>query len=471
MAPAKRGRAGKGLAAHVGLAIASAGCHSNVVLDPLPASDGARSVLVIGHDAERGLWVEAFDSGERPPELHFTESVDLHAVELGCPLERLGLARGTQRLLDTPAQALRIPRPRRAWSTRIDDGRWSEGVLSPVGEETLRRLDVPNDNLCEATRAEFFTRKLDVPADGHGAPVFSVALDEESALVGSVDGRVYRAHRDGRVELLSSLSGLGVRAAYVRPGGEIWLLSAVGLLSHGRLGAPFETMTATAPLGLEDEDEIQVALAGPTVEGAPFELFAATNARRFIRFDGVEWRTIARVEHRGIFVAAVAWIGEQHAVAIGMGQTPNTVVRYFRGSITEEALPTGSGVSSILHHAALGTVVGMDDGSLAVRADQGWTPLFGGPDVRYVRTLLAEGDGFLFGASTEVNFLSYGFGQYLPEIGFCEPRTLTDLAAIFVAPLGEDTFLATTLQSFDYPLELTLLDRTARSGDCTAYGD
>jgi len=112
----------------------------------------------------------------------------------------------------------------------------------------------------------------------------------------------------------------------------------------------------------------------------------------------------------------------------------------------------------------------MDDGTIARHAGTGqWEALPSPPKLRYVRTASPIGEGFIFGGSAQVNFISYRFGQYFPAIGFCDAESLTpeEIAVSHLAAFADRALIGATLQSFDSPLGIVILELEEEAGTCS----
>jgi hypothetical protein len=447
-------------------------CHDQRTLPP-PSTD-ARSAGMLLLALEQGAiqWATAFDliDGRGYPPIAWRGDVELIALEYGCSIERLGLAAGRQPLLAEPTDVPRLPPPRRVMSTRIDTTEWEPSEMSEPISLALRHLDLDPDNICTSARAAYSSMPVGVPVDGHADPSFAIPYDGETALIGSTDGKVYRLSRDGVIARVPALEDREYRGAYRAPRGDLWLISNRGTLARGTIDGVQSVTTTTS----FTDPRRGIAIAGPNDVDAPFELFAtatSSDTRVFARFDGERWEKLAEVEpHDGLFLPAAAWLGPEHAIAIGVGRYRNSVVRYREGVIREERLPTDAGPSSIMHHPTLGTIVGMDDGTIArnTGSDQ-WEAIPLAPPLRFVRTLAPVGDGFVFGASAEFNFLSYQFGQYFPAIGFCEGEVLTPdaIAASHLTSFADGSLIAATLQGFNSPLGIVILELEEEAGTCS----
>ncbi len=451
------------------LLLVAGGCHDQRVLAPPPSDADSAGMVMVALDGDAVQWVTAFDlaAGGGYPALSWRGDPELVALGYGCPIERLGLSPGRQPLLDTPRDDLRLPLPRRIDSAQADVGAWSAVEMSDGVAAALRRLDLPLDNVCSASRAALDPVTISVPEDGHDDTAFLLPYDDESTLAGSRNGRVYRLHRSGALERVGALEDRKYRGAYLAADGELWMLSDRGTLARGSIDG-LETVTTTTAFG----PVRYLALVGPTDPEASLELFATSSSTRaitFARFDGERWQMLTSVRpHSGIFLPAAAWIAPGIAAAIGAGEHRNSVVIYDHGIVTEELLPSDAGPSSILHHPQLGTIVGMDDGIVARRSAGGdWRALPIPLKMGFVRTLAPMGRGLLLGGSVEFNFLGYRFAQYLPDIGYCEGEAFTSEAASHIAALGRDAMVAATLQDFGSPLGLTILELTAPAGACS----
>lgn len=451
-------------------------CHSVVVLDA-PSLGAARAALVVVAPPDgEALGAYAVDLAAEAawPDLSVQPPSTVVTLAYSCDVARLGLTPGWQALQDPAAQQDLLPPPALVLASEVDEASstaWTQAAqLSDAVVRRLRRLPLTPAARCRAAGARFESRVLTVPNDGHGPPAFLVSVDERRALAGTRDGKLYQVDLDGTITRLESRERWPdpYVGAHRTSDGILWLVTAMGQVARGTIEQGFETITSTTAF----PEQGRIAVTGST-GGAPFELFAegeGDNDRRlFARFDGVRWEQLASVEWDGIFLPAVAWVGPGEAVAIGAGQSgPNTVARYKNGEVHEEVLRGRSGLSAILQHSQLGTVVGRDTEGLYYFDGRTWEPLEGLSPVTYIRVFSAEGPGFLYGGSVEFNFSATVFSQYHPTIGFCATtETYTDVATSHLARLGEHALVAATLAGFSSPLGLTLLERTQEAASCS----
>jgi hypothetical protein len=466
-------------------------CHRSFAI-PAPDLDGIRSVLVIESAKGQVIAIDAVavpSDGSAPdwPVLARHGDADVTVLEYGCSLDRMGLKPGPQTMLKGSA-AGRLPRAAEMLSipgnhpsswTKVDQ-------LSPTLRDQIDKLDLPPDNLCRVSTAEFEPRPLGLPDDNHGPPAFSVPIDDSSVLAATTDGKYYRVDASGLVTAVSfgPSDSTPFVGGYRAPDGDLWLMSRDGLLIRGTFDRGFTTVTSSAVLVQDFIDDrgnpqhfapSRIALRGPTTPDAPFELFASGNfPRTFARFDGERWRLLARINFGGIFIPAIAWIEPSHAIAIGVENQPppdrapiNAIARYRSGAVTFESLPGRSGLSAIMRHPTLGIIVGRDGDGIYVE-DSGWTMLPTTERILWVRTFSPLGEGFMYGGSSMVNFSGSSFAQYYPEVGFCPSVVYTDYAVSDLAPLGKDALVALTLAEFDRPLGIVLLERRHPPQECSS---
>ncbi|MCC7381936.1 MAG: hypothetical protein IT384_08910 [Deltaproteobacteria bacterium] len=450
-------------------------CHSVVVLDA-PSLGSARAALVVvaPPDGEAlGAYAVDLAADAVWPDLSVQPPSTVLTLAYTCDVARLGLAPGWQALQDPAAQQDLLPPPAVVLATEVEEASSSAWALQAQLPDSvvrrLRRLPLTPAARCRAAGARFESRVLAVPNDGHGPPAFLVPVDERRTLAGTRDGKLYQVDLDGTITRLVSRERWPdpYVGAHRTSDGILWLVTAEGQVARGTLEQGFETVTSTTAFPQQQ----RIAVTGST-GGAPFELFAegvADDRRLFARFDGVRWQPLASVEWDGIFLPAVVWVGPGEAVAIGAGESgPNTVSRYKNGEAREEILRGASGLSAILQHSQLGTVVGRDTEGLFRFVGRTWEPLEGLSPVTYIRVFSAEGPGFLYGGSVEFNFSATAFSQYHPTIGFCATtETYTDVATSHLARLGEHALVAATLAGFSSPMGLTLLERTQEAASCS----
>jgi hypothetical protein len=495
------------------IAILISGCHRNIAVQP-PNTDGVRSVVMIEASSDKVLEAYALNippDGSAPawPLLQHHGDTQLYMLQFGCTLDRLNLMPGNPMLLDQAQGMSHFPDPieKLVTDTAATSRGWTQQSDFPDSiEAAFRRIKLPDDNVCQSTVATFDPKPIVVPDDRHGPPIFAVRIDDTHILAATkmemagvdIPTHFYEVDTMGNitdvpVDAPDLKMGDSFIGGYHAPNDEYWLMSQKGLLVRGHLGAPFTTVTSTEVLSrygpndngdLEFQGPNEVAMSGPTTADAPFEIFAAgDDPRTFARFDGARWTRLAfhykpSSAYQIVFVPATAWVAPQHAIAIGVSDNAevNTIVRYLDGKTTFEHLPGGSGLAAIAQHPTLGTIVGRDGapdlggGGIwsQTAVGQPWTQVPSQTLLYFVRTIYPLGDGFMFEASTEVNFFGHVFGEWFPSTGIvCPIGDLTDTAALAILPVGGGNLAALTLADFEAPLEITLLRQTHEPHECS----
>lgn len=453
-------------------------CHEITRFEAPALDDRTRAVLLIafGSEPAEEVYAVPFEDGMFAwPQVFHRGDVSFAVLAYRCSLERLGLVEGPQALKEAPSERPWLPEPAEVWLAQGGPGRsgtWSSGQMNEAVEQILSKLPLEEENLCRSRQAVLEPKELSMPRDERRDPAFAVRVDDDHILAGTRNGFYYLVDRGGGVQPVEDFGADVYRGAYRADDGELWLMSTTGKLVRGRLGGEFTVVTSTAPLRRRPDQELgQLALDGPkNTPGAPFELYAETDARTFLRFDGTTWTRLADSErHFWIFVARVAWIAPGEAAAISVGSATNTVVRYKNGEVIEERLSGSSvGLSCIAQVPGFGTIAGRDDGSVFIDEGGGsWRPLPGTGEQYFTRTIAPINGGFIYGASLEMNFLEYRFTQYFADLGHCPEERLTDYAATQLVPFADGSLLAATVSDFGDPMGLTLLELAAPAGDCS----
>jgi hypothetical protein len=443
--------------------IAVFACHPVESIPAPPLSPEAKSGLLISTGSSPT--VVAFNVAAGLPRLYTKNAGDLAILEFGCTLDRLGLEPGPQKLLAMPSDKIRLPRPKAVWlATASENATWSNGQLPASLDEFVRRLELDDENICRSTIARFRTQQIALPQDGRNDPGFVIRTDDDHALVSSRNGYYYLVDREGNAEKVTDFGDKQYVAGYRAPDGELWLMSLDGETVRGRLGAGFTAVTSTAPL----ERSERIWLEGSHGD-APFELYAETDSRAFLRLEGSTWQLIERSrQHDGVFRPDLVWTGPNEAVAIGVGDVRNTVVKYANGTVMQDVLPENSGLSSIAFTPELGLIVGRDNGAIWHKnGDSPWKPLpSSGRELHYVRAITPISNGFFYGAGFEINFLEYHFFQYYPGVGHCPPERLTEYATTHLTELSGGVYIMASLASFDAPLALTRVTTEEPANSC-----
>ena len=454
------------------LALASlAACHATEALEP-PPLPGARAALVVLSEGPDVLAVRAIDlDAESWPPFDARSERTLHVLGYSCPLARLGLSAGPQELGDGATIEV-LPPPSHVVQRALgqDEG-WTRADRVPAEVDgALRRLPLPPGSRCAAVGARYEARALRFPGDGRGPPAFVVALGDSRALTGTYDGRLYLVDRVGNITPVATAPrGARFRSAARSSAGGVWLVSAAGDVARGPAEGPHTRVTTTeAPWGLEVD---RLALLARDESGREV-LYAeglAGRDRRLWRFDGSAWRELAHATHGDIYIPRVIQGRTGEVLSTGTATVSGGVLRYVDGVVQEDRLRTpDEGISAFTRHDTLELVLARNNGTFDLRTADGWEHLEGGLDMRYVRVLLPEGDGFAYAGSGDLNFGPSTFTQYQPSIGFCRTfENFTDYAAVLTAELEPGLYLLLTLAGFDSPMDLTLLERVAPATSCS----
>jgi hypothetical protein len=450
-------------------AITASACHKTLGLTA-PDLDGVRSILFAVTSKGHVRSVRAVDlppgMAPRFPDLDIDAGGEIYALEFGCSLDRLGILAGDVPLGADEAMIRLLPIPLRLEAAPGRSGVFAAAPRDPLPpplDSDLRRLMLPPDNFCRTMSAEIQPQIVDLGNLPRGGPTFATPIDAHSTLLGTEDGHYFRVVDDLTVAPVD-LGSKHWRAGYTMPDGEIWLVGNDGKTAHGRVGGTFTVVSSTTPFGAGDR---RIAIRGPNVD-APFELFGESNQRVFARFDGSVWQKLAAAQnYDSIFFPAVAWLGPGQGAAIGVGSQRNTVVRYDSGAVRQELLPGDSGLSAMMYEPGIGLIAGRDADGIDVDAASDWTAMEPDQSVSYVRTLAAMPHGFMFGASTQQNFLNYEFAQWYPETGYCPLTQYTDLAALYVGTLGDRALVALTLEFFHAPMQIVVLQVTHPAYECS----
>jgi hypothetical protein len=396
-----------------------------------------------------------------PPELHRRGMPEIETLEYLCDLERLGLQAGTQELSD--ATELRLPVPTR--SKKLIGGTWTEGQVSEGTAGILAGLNLGTDNMCNVSRARFRSRELMFINDERDDPAFNLSLDENTAFVASLNGFYYLVDRDGAITRIDPFpDGEAYAGGYRAFDGELWLMTLEGRLVRGTLDTGFEVVTSSAPF----RPSTRVDLVGPRGD-APLELYALTDARDFLRFDGAKWEVLARSDdYDEIFRPQIAWVRPNEAVAIGVGRAANTVVRYRDGEAIEELLPDHDiGLSAIAFIPQFGLVLGRDDGAVFFNDGSGWVPEPKERERFFVRSIVELEGGLFYGAGLAQSFFEYELFQFYPSLGHCPPDKVSAYPMTHISRFDANTFLGASLADFEAPTQLTLFEIAEPAFSCT----
>lgn len=436
----------------IGAWVMVAGCHERVGLPSLDL-EGVRAMLVVQSD-DNDTKVIGFDlePGVPAPVWTLSGDADIYTMGFGCALERLGLEAGLQERAVAPEEEVRLPQAlfEREVTTGQDNWRTSSQRSDDV-QDALRALPLTRESNCRTWTAQLEPVDVTLPNDGHGSAALAMSLQDGSAIVASVDGYYYRVWATGRVEDLPRSWPRAPRAMHAMADGTLWLFDGEGVLHRGSIDAGFEVVAAGGPAAPEG---VLAALAGPRDSDTAFELFVATSSKMLARFDGAAWEVLDQQPTTNFFVPVVAWLGPGHAMAPGFG---GRVVEYRDTELIRHLLPGQASPIGISQVPGVGVLVGSTGGLVYVyvQDDAEWR-LHGDPGFEEYTLLLnpLPGRGLLVGGMIKTRAFRFGFSQWLPELGYCEPEQIDEPAAAMVA-MDPSTYLLVTftsiltVQSFD----------------------
>lgn len=320
-----------------------------------------------------------------------------------------------------PAEVLRAELERGEADVAYTRASWSDWLADEAraGRAPLSFGGVTGARGC--VQFEVVTHRLS-GASGRG--IMAVHAGGDRAVAAPDDGGLYEVTPTGTRDL-------GVPrdppylAGFAADDGLQWLLTAGGNLVRGNLEQGFEMVSRTTLRGGRAFMWIDGA-----VGGAPFELFTMNDDQELERFDGTSWTTL----HAGragdnTWQGGVAWAGPEEAVAV-VGAGASGVLRYRRGTITEERLAVEEAIpTAVARIPALGTVVATETGALFVDRGGFWERLPGIPTGVPVYVIAPLDRGVLFGGGAGA------LAQWHPDTGYCRPEGYGSVAIWDIAPI------------------------------------
>jgi hypothetical protein len=331
-----------------------------------------------------------------------SSSAHVLALAYHCTLEALGIA-STSFALSQGGSGYPLPTPDTALSARIEGGRLVAPFSAGSTTAAFGLRAAENAFLSPPTLCQRFEVTSHVAADTVGAPHVHLELaepiDAHTALVVARDGYFYRAHDDGSFARIRVATGTPDLAAYLSDTREIWLVGPGGAVAHGPIDTLHLSMTAsTSSVGYN------YALDGPTRGASCFELFSASDAGPFARFDGMHWKVLdpgaGDINNRDV---GVAWIRCGEAIAVGT-RAGGLVVHYRDGVTAVETLPLDISLDRAVtarHVDPFGALIGTAFGSVLAFDSNGARILVSSIQGR-IRVLTPSPGGFLFDGSQGV---------------------------------------------------------------------
>ncbi len=396
-------------------------CHESTAIDP-PSFDGVTSVVVVVVRGEEPVLVRAANVDHVHsilPVLSSRDDLTTYLVANRCGLATLGLESGDLELLDRPTKGDGLPPP--VWVKRVVPGQTqAEDSDERSIEAILTRLPVDPASSC--TR---YAIKHEVSARatyGQSAePVtLGVAIDDQSALFGTFDGRFFRVTSSGDHEELTTLSTSTPHAAgFKQEDGTLWLVDFHGRLARGTIEGGFEVIEARSST---------TATLKVRLDGAPdgSELFMITDRGNFERFDpGTgRWDLISQgflTSDGDAFVPAVAWLAQREAFAVGAAHGFRLATHFRMGSRVEHE-DLGLGALAAVQRLEEGKVIAASaGGDLRIYENGAWGEKLD-PYIedglswdRPIRNFVPDPAGFVLGRTS---YLAAFFARY-DERGRC----------------------------------------------------
>lgn len=385
----------------------------------LPWPGAATSVVAVSTAGDRPLRLVAADLSDGPSavgwDLPTDQAVDrvwLFAYDRS--LSALGLKAGE---LPPGADAdPLLPRPDRAYwnSVAVDaPAEWAQTQDPPPF-----RVGTPLDP-CGTLEVEL----AELPGTEVEQMASVVLLDPDTALIGTLPGRLFEVESSGRVRERVGTSTRALHlAAYLGPDGELTVLDVLGGIWRGPIGAPIlEVDGPTGPRRYLDSGN---------VVGWGEERWVVHASRRWLYFDGQAWQQLYDGPPTDDNVDAIA-LGPGEALATGL--LPGVVHHFRAGRVelerfSDDAVELGT---NFLQHPRLGLYLGTSQGELYRRDDRGWTWI---GTSALGRTITA------MGAFPESIYVSGAEGvgvEFVPSFGSCSVDRRTPGITERIVTLGD----------------------------------
>ncbi len=458
------------------LLCATAGCHTQTAFVPPDIEDAASAVLVVLEPEQTRVF--GIELGDEPqwPALAVAPNTQMHMLLFSCGLSRLGLDPGEIEL-ESSIQSYELPPALRQAKLRLPEHQWTATTLaSRTVMDALNRLPLGGDTDCKYRSAQLENVPTALPQEGHNLAAFVVGLTDGTGFVASKEGYYYRVWPDGLVRSIAPPIPVDPRAAHVMNDGTVFLLDSQGGLHRGTIESGFTRISSSPLLA----DAGSVSLTGPVNPENPLELFAATSQRALLRFDGLDWTVTATAtgtattagEHVTITPPpGLIWMGTGRAAATHYGADGQSIAVYGPEGVRIFAPPPQVKPVGLAFAPDLGLLVGTARGPLFRLNDGIWARLEGGtrPPRGYSHLLRPlELGGLLIGQLTDVEGIKYGFGQWLPDLGFCPPEVLTHIA-YDIAQIDEATWLLITVTNLNsnQAFDVAIIRQTAPPAACS----
>lgn len=358
------------------------------------------------------------------------------------PPAALGLALG---VLSPPAsdapRLCSLRSPMKVMEATLQDG--AVGPWQPMKAELPERMVtsvvggtvVPcaRPDVCRTLRPEV------VPLPGSATIGLLIPLDVHSVLVGSTNGRFWRAKDDLTVVELPEMLGLPSRAGAYDGRGEYWFVGPAGSVVHGPLEGPYVyetigTSSAAQVTSIAFDPESSAALAtvvGPSLVGADYEHL------QVLRREPMGWAPLLDLDSGEIrpSFTRIRWGGRGDALITYGGPS----ILHYDGRVARNLNVGGDNpfidleINDVGFHPNLGAGIVADDGRLYVAGPpyDTWLATESAKlDVPATGTLAIE-DGFLIGGEDGA------IKQYYPEGADCPTRRLSDADADLIVRVGE----------------------------------
>jgi hypothetical protein len=370
-------------ASSIGWLIAGAfGCASGDVdlFLGFPHLEGARSVvLAVPENGELTLYGASLDGSRIRVRFDYDGEGTIEALLFDETLEELRLSEGA---LERPIPGedegqLGALDPIGSYAARVDGeaqvAEWIEDPASSARDARYRKAR----SICATFSAP---RPLGTLV---GSLAFAARIDDEHALLGSRDGELVIASRDG-LRTIPLPFGSYVRSAF-SDGDRIHLSEWFSPAMYRGVPSPSEGV-----VDLERLPDSPLVSGASALAGGGGRIIAAGEEGEAAWFDGASWRSLPAFAVNDSLVRA-AWTPEESfywARASGaLGRVDA------EGDVRGENLDVG--VYSIAPIAELGTILGTADGNFLRRAPEGWGGL-GGDYGWWVLDLEAYAGGFFF---------------------------------------------------------------------------
>lgn len=422
-----------------------------MILEEPPLGALRSLILFAAGDTLTAEAMEVADERALTTPLDGSSGVRLYAAGYKCPLDVLGVPKGTLDLGDETAEPLDALLPDLALEASVNDGvasGWTEidTASSDVLRRALSRLRTDTEAGCHRFLPEWIPTAVALPDTKSDEITFLEPVSSTVAVAGTLTGRLFEVSRDGAKQF-GTLTSSSAVAAFRSPN-SMWIVGR-GRSLHRAM--PKMKFMEVIPPSSDGDPHRWAWLAGRVVTGDEVQLLLSSDSGNVYFFDSMiagppAWSKVQETQRDVVVEEAAVLItggaafavdrtyligNETWALALGtpLPDTPNppTFYELDGARVTERPLPH---YPTSLTQTSFGAMVGTFVGGL-LRFSQGTLEeLDPGPVVLPVLAVAEYGDAILYGGTGGI------FSAWHPRGGYCTPSmdAAPDIRKIAVMP-------------------------------------